>query len=157
MIEAVFVSVAQAAVGWLLGTAVEKMADGALKSAGGDIYKSGLERLRGLFDLQFYGKKKEEFSQAKQSPKTLEEFILREAENDLRFKEILEEIVTQLEEIRSGSDDKAAISDSISNSSVENSDVVNNKIELEGVKLTGTKGDVIIGGKKTEERFRRQN
>ena len=148
MIEASVIQLAQAAVGFVAGKAIE----GAMQTAGGEAYKSALERLKGFFSYKFAGRVKLE--QMKQDPEALENLIVQEAQSDVSFREELANLVKQLQDSSSNSNsDSITNTGSVVGSSVSDSDVVGNN--LQDIQVGNTQGSVNIGGK-TRDSFRQQ-
>lgn len=148
MIEVSVIQLAQAAVGFVAGKAIE----GALQTAGGEAYKSALERLKGFFSYKFAGRV--QLEQMKQDPSAMENLIVQEAQSDMGFREELEALVKQLQDSSSNrtSDSNTNIG-SVVDSSVSDSDVVGNS--LQDIQVGNTQGSVNIGGKMRDS-FRQQ-
>lgn len=148
MIEASIIQLAQTAVGFIAGKAIE----GALQTAGGETYKSALERLKGFFSYKFAGRAR--FEQMKQDPSAMENLIVQEAQSDVSFREELETLVRQLQDAFSNQNSGSSTNiGSVVGSSVSDSDVVGNN--LQDIQVGNTQGSVNIGGKMRDS-FRQQ-
>lgn len=148
MIEA---AVVQSAVSFFIGKAVE----GVAKDAGGDAYKTTLEKLKGFFSYKFAGKP--ELTQAKENPEGLVSLITEEASRDETFRSDLEKLVLILQELADSSQSASTLYsnvDSVANldiGSVSGGNVASRDV-IAGNEVKG--GQNSIGGDQRGSTFR---
>ncbi|MCY6494329.1 hypothetical protein [Leptolyngbya sp. GGD] len=149
MLEIAAATLAQTAIGFLLG----KAAEGALQTAGSDAYKTALQKLKGFFDYKFGDK--QELANANSCPDALIKIVEQELKNDPRLAEDLGQLVAQLQQITGESPtmiNQGSNSNAIVDSAVSNSDLSDNSINASSLQASNNSGTISIGNRESSFR-----